>query len=676
MAQDPFKYFRIEARELVEGLGQGLLALEKGQGGAEPAARLLRLAHTLKGAARVVRHPRLAELAHRFEELYLPYRGGEEALPRDRVDELFRVADAMAEALRALDGVEAPETLAPARVLAVEEPFETIRVPVQEIDALLEGMNEAGVGLEGLRTGMSALGEAQSALRGLGGLLTEAPEGGRFRSLHARLKAGLEGAQRELRRSADRAERELGLALDTARQMRLVTAGSIFPVLERAARDAGRSLEKEVRFEAAGGEHRVDAHVLAGLREALLHLVRNAVAHGLEARPDRMGAGKTPVGTVGIEVERRGHRLAFICRDDGRGFDLEAIRRVALRRRLVSASEAQGLDLERATRLLLRGGLSTAGRVDEISGRGIGLEAVGAMAARLKGEVRAGGTVGKGAWVELCVPISLATVSALLVESGGQVASLPLDAVRAALRVPAGALSRSGGGLVAHGDRMLPFLPLSVLLGRTTHRQPDAEACSAVVLESESAVVALGVDRVLGTAEVMMKPLPALAGPAPCVAGASFDAEGHPRWVLDPGGLVAALLARRDELPESPPPQPARLLVVDDSLTTRMLEQSILESAGYEVDTAVSAAEGLRKARESLYRLMLVDVEMPGMDGFEFLGQVGTDARLRDVPCILVTSRDSPEDKRRGMEAGARAYIVKSEFDEASFLSRIQELLR
>jgi len=195
------------------------------------------------------------------------------------------------------------------------------------------------------------------------------------------------------------------------------------------------------------------------------------------------------------------------------------------------------------------------------------------------------------------------------------------------------------------------------------------------VVQARTGTAAFRIDQVLGTATVVVRPLPELSPAAAYIAGAAFDEEGVPQLVLDPDALVAAVgqsLAARDQ------PSPARpfVLVVDDSLTTRMLEQSILESAGYRVDLATSGEEALEKARQTRYALFLVDVEMPGMDGFTFVERTQAEPGLRGTPSILVTSRGSPEDRRRGHEVGAHAYIVKSEFDQGVLLERIRELVR
>jgi len=228
------------------------------------------------------------------------------------------------------------------------------------------------------------------------------------------------------------------------------------------------------------------------------------------------------------------------------------------------------------------------------------------------------------------------------------------------------------GTRVEHEGAVIPFLPLARVLGRPL--PATRRFWSTVIVQAGPRLVAVGADRLGGTSDVVVRPLASWVDAEPAIAGAALDGEGNPRLVLDPAGLLAAVeggAAARDEGPHAPR---APILVVDDSLTTRMLEQHILETAGFEVEVAVSAEEALEKARARRFGLFVVDVEMPGMDGFEFVRVTRTDPRTA-APAILVTSRSAPEDRRRGVDVGASAYIVKGEFDQGRLLETIEELL-
>jgi two-component system chemotaxis sensor kinase CheA len=492
------------------------------------------------------------------------------------------------------------------------------------------------------------------------------------RALLEELRRILDETRRALSVRADHAESEIGEVRSSADRLRLLPARAVFGALERAARDAARSLDRSISFEAEGGDVRVDAGVLAAVRDALLHGVRNAVAHGIEPAAERVREGKPAAGTVRIEVARRGRRVVFSCRDDGRGIDVDRVRAAAMRKGLVGEAEARALDVDALAALLLRGGLSTSATVDAVSGRGVGLDVVRDTAARLDAQVALRSEPGRGTTVELAVPVSVASLAALHVEAGGAIAALPLEAVRSTAFVTPDAIVRLPDGAgVEHDGVVIPFVPLAPILRRPL---PAARRFwSTVVVQAGPRLVAVGADRLAGTSDVVVRPLPSFVEAEPAVAGAALDAEGNPRLVLDPAGLLSAA-AQGAGAPEPARRSRAPILVVDDSLTTRMLEQSILESAGYEVELAVSAEDALEKARARRFGVFVVDVEMPGMDGFEFVRTTRQDPRTA-APAILVTSRGAPEDRQRGLDAGASAYVVKSEFDQGRLLAKIEELL-
>jgi two-component system chemotaxis sensor kinase CheA len=684
--KDRYKYFRIEARELLEGLNQGVLELERGSRGKDLVGRILRLAHTLKGASRVVKQPGIAELAHSIEEVFTEYREKPESVSQEHINQVLGLVDAAATQVAVLDvpGTEgAGET--PGRV--VEEFSETVRVEIEEADRLLEGVAEAAVQITALRREAVSIERARQlagslldtlALRpGIEGNGTElAAASMKAREFAEELRSHLERLDRGLMAGIDQVEAEFAQVSDAANRLRLLPASTVFAPLERAVRDAAQALQKNVLFASFGGDCRLDTHVLAALRDALLHVVRNAVAHGIESRQERIAAGKSIQGRVELRVERRGNSASFICRDDGRGIDVDAVRRVAVRRGFVEPSNAASLGLEEVVRIIMKGGVSTSSTVDEVSGRGIGLDVVRETAERLKGEVRVRSERGQGTSVEILVPVSLSSLTALKVDAGGMVVSLPLDAVRQIVRITGHDIVRSAEKeSIVHDGKVLPFMTLTRALRMKTDVERRRQAWSALVLEASSGTAAIGIDRLLGVSSLVVRPLPALVKAEPVVAGASLDAEGNPQLMLDPEGLVETACLGKGPVLERDSEKRASVLVIDDSLTTRMLEQTILESAGYEVDLATSGEEALVKAREKQYGLFLVDVEMPGIDGFEFVSRTQTDTALRTVPSIMVTSRNAVEDRRRGEQAGARAYIVKGEFDQGHLLQTIRELM-
>ncbi|MBB3294776.1 two-component system chemotaxis sensor kinase CheA [Mitsuaria sp. BK045] len=703
MAKDPYRFFRIEARDLLRQMSEAVLAAEQAPAPDLPP-RLLRLAHTLKGAASVVRQPGIAAQAHAIEDLLTPLRDRAEAPGRTDLDALLALIDAAGDAITALDAPAAAGAPTPPRAASTgtgtgsgsaAATYE--RVPDPSAEAGASAVDAGLTGLAGLPGDAGAADPADAAdpdpigamltipqlmPEELDGLLADiartqghlAPIE-RAAALLRELRAGLQGQQEalagplarledQIERGARQLARELVALRDGAEQLRLLPAAQLFAPLQRTARDAARSQDKQARLTGHGGDVKLEAALLNAVSGALVQMVRNAVAHGIEPPAERIAAGKPPQGRIELRIERRGREVLFCCADDGAGLDLEAVRRTAIDKGIPGAAR---LDDAALIERLLRGGLSTARRVDALAGRGVGMDLVRDTADRLGGRLTLSSRRGEGTTVELCVPLQLAALRAIRVSAGTVAAWVPLDAVECVLQRPV----LNGAHLIV-GDELLPHLPLADALqpGQATAAAPR----SALVLRAGGQRAALGVDALDGVTSVVLRPPPALLPPSPLIAGLALDAAQQPVPVLAAEGLIAAARQARPR-PVPAPPRTGTILVIDDSLTTRMLEQSILEAAGYRVHMAASAEDGLEAAQRERYALILVDVEMPGMDGFEFVARIRGDAALRHIPAVLVTSRNAPEDLARGKAVGADGYIVKGEFAQNEFLAQVAQLM-
>ncbi|HMJ15551.1 MAG TPA: response regulator, partial [Polyangiaceae bacterium] len=606
--------------------------------------------------------------------------------PRELIDGALRLVDEMSALLAKLtapsearpDATSKGHPGAPASV-PPDEPLRMVSSDLVEVDSVLDGISEASAQLTSLRTCLTRTERARRLAQlldeQLGALRLKRTLNGssaRMRSLSAELRAVLEVVERELGFALDQVNRELSQVREAAESLRMLPASVLFHPLERTVRDVASASKRRVAFVAVGGELRMDSHMLNVVQNALVQVIRNAIAHGIEPEAERVAAGKPPEGRITLEVKRQGNQLAFICRDDGRGIDLIAVRKAAQQKALLGDRTAALGDKELLD-WLMQAGISTAGAVTEISGRGVGLDVVRQAARELGGSVQIDTTRGKGTTFEILLPVSLAAMRALMVQVNERVVAVPLDAVNCTVRVVPEEIARAASGttLLFQGE-VIPFLSLAQAL-----REPEPSSAvgarSAIVLERGSRRAALAVDRLLGMENIVMRPLPPFAPADRVIAGAILDAAGRAQVVVDPDALLVSALQLQHDV------RPARerlpLLVIDDSLTTRMLEQSILEAAGYEVDLATSGEEGLDKARKRKYSLFLVDVEMPGMDGFTFIEKTRSDPVLASIPAILLTSRGSAEDRARGIAAGARAHMLKSEFDQGVLLERIQALV-
>ncbi|MBX3221985.1 MAG: response regulator [Labilithrix sp.] len=703
MAKDPYRYFRIEAREIVEALSQGILELESrpaSRDARQEVDRLLRASHTLKGAAGVVGQEGIAKLAHRLEELLAPYARAEDAASREPIGALLGIVDAVAAALSTLGTADAAPPLRPEasgeprEPSTIEKTVESVRLDLLEVDGVLASIADVVARLTSSRVASASgggLARAELAVRDVEAWLGAARRAPDPSSLDwdaivgtvERLRAELHVEREDLAGALEAAERRAREALEDARRLRLLPAETLFAELARAARDAAAAdagapgvPPRPVEVETAGGSIRLDARVLGLLRDALLQLVRNAIAHALEPEAERRRAGKPVAGRIAIRFELRGARAVVTCRDDGRGIDLAALRAAVVAGGLAEEHAARGMDVGALVRLGMLRGVTTRASATALAGRGVGLQVVGTVVERLRGALAVRTEPGQGTEFELDVPVSMTAASALVVEAGDVAATIPLDAVVRTARIAADDVARSPeGDAISEAGSAVSFASLARVLRLPDDASVRREAWTAVLLEIGGARAAVGVDRILGVANEVVLPLPAPLVADAIVVGASLDGQGDPRLALEPRALVAAVC----RLPGGPradaAPVVKSVLVVDDSLTSRMLERTILEAAGYDVTTAASAEEALEIARGRTFALFVVDVEMPGMSGFEFVALTRSDPVLSATPAVLVTSRAAPEDRRRGLEAGARAYIVKGEFAEGEFLDAVRRLV-
>lgn len=668
MPQDLNRFFQVEAEDLLNKI---TAALEQGGpdlGAEEKLRELRRWVHTMKGAAQVVRREDVARAAHELES-ELGGLSAAESREAARAGGLMR-----AEAIRALltPGTQTAGQAEDAYGANAAQPAEidTLRIALGDLDGLLQAVNESSITASGTRRSLRALAHA----RDLAGLIRAEATGGQAGHRIEPLADELEDALLEIRRDLEASSETILRGLDELRaraeELRLVRADAIVHGLEQAVRTAAAGSGKLIRFESAGEDLEFDAHLLIAARDALVQIVRNAVAHGIESPDERAACGKMPSGSIRVVFRHDGSRNLFEVSDDGRGINFGSLRREAIQRGWMTAEEAQAAGTKELTDLLLRPGVTTSSSADVLSGRGVGLDVVRRTVARLKGDLMVKALPGQGSTFVISVPASMNSIAALIVGAGTRQVGIPRDAVRrtAAVRT----LERLGDLYVLDG-RPLPLVSLAKLMG-----SEDGEPAVAAEIETFPQPFLLGLDALLGIRQIVLHTLPEFMETEPFVLGASVNAAGQVLPVVSPllmGPRISEHLRASSDGKEAKA-KPLPILVIDDSLTTRMLEQSIFEMEGYSVELARSAEEALAMAADRAYGLFLVDVEMPGMDGVAFVERTRQDPALRETPAILVTSRGSAEDRERGLKAGAREYIVKSEFDQRYLIRRVRELIR
>jgi two-component system chemotaxis sensor kinase CheA len=722
LLQELLNTFRAEAAEHLQAINQSLLKLERAPEEPQRVKILqdaFRAAHSLKGAARAVSQLEIEGLAHTMESVFQQARDAGLALSADICDVLYDGLDAIekllsgqrvdAESLqvRLVSLVHNGDAPAVMEHKPVYEPDDDLALPAQGVagDSIRVSVNK----LDDL---MAQVGELLVAKISADQRLIESREvNERFdrwakswrevKSLTSHLEG--EAAQRldaVLARCADQATGlmesfhsldqgisrdvvRLGIVTtglqDRVRNVRMVPFQTLVFTLERTCRDAARSQQKQVHFSVTGSHVELDKKVLEILKDPLLHLVRNAVAHGLEMPEKRVAAGKAAEGHVQVQLQQRGNEVHILVIDDGAGFNLEALRDAYGKRTGVEADE--NASDEELMGLAFLPGVSTAAELTAISGRGVGLDVVRQSLGSIQGRVSVDSTPGHGTTFHLVVPTSLAMMRGLLVQVGRERYALPLLAIEKII-TPDSVFSIAGRQMINVDGKPLPVVSLAHVLQRPVAESEHYQDPIVVVLSVANQRLGLLIDDVLTEQELAVKSLGRPLQRVQNVAGAALLGNGEPLVILNPAELVkAAWQAHAHEVrfiapDESQSDEKVHILVVDDSITTRTLEKNILEAAGFLVTTATDGTEAIKRLAEfDTIQLVVADVEMPQMNGLMLVETLRASQTYSSLPLILVTSLESREDRERGMMAGADAYIVKRGFDQAELLATIRRLL-
>lgn len=480
----------------------------------------------------------------------------------------------------------------------------------------------------------------------------------------------------------------LGLTTDTlqrhVREVRLLPFETITNVLQRTVRDLARDLGKEILLQLVGTRTELDKQVLDALKDPLVHILRNAVDHGVETPDERVGKGKPRQGVIIVSLVQRGTKVHILISDDGQGIDIDKVRRRASDIGLVENEVLQQLPENDVMELLLQPGMSTSTKVSAISGRGVGLDVVRQHIQRLQGDVQIRSTPDKGTTFEIIVPVSLSTLHCMLLQIGDEVYAVPTNVVRRVLRIDdVQQYYVKGQPMISVDETPMSLVYLADILERPIVNAADEVDMLVVVISAADRLQAFLVNDIISEQEIVVRSLSKELIRVRNISGATLLADGRVVLILNPNDLVRSVsrgtirqssqrvLASTSTIHDAP----RRILVVDDSITTRTLQKNILEAAGYHVITATHGVQALEILSNESVSLVLSDVEMPLMNGFELTERIRQLPSLQHLPVILVTSLDSAEHQERGMRAGADAYIPKGVFDQNRLLETINRLL-
>lgn len=636
----------------------------------------------------------LAAIAARLDD----HRDGARPVPAPASDPV--VPPELEAAVAAATVAARPEMSPPPAPVAAEE---TVRVRAVHLDRLLrtsnelmtETMNQRVVtgDLVSIDRELTELDKRWRRIRKMvGGLARDLGDDDRAGQLD-RLAEGLEQHLRTTARQARAARRlqqrtgwtlrQLGAELQgEVRDARMVPAESVFAGFRKMVRDIAKDAGKRVEVQVAGLEVEADRMVLQGLKDPVMHLLRNALAHGVERPDERATRGKPASARVMLGFGVADGRLSVVVEDDGRGIDFDAIRHKAVSSGMLDEAEIAGLDRQALLDLIFDPGFSTARAVDDLSGRGMGLSVVRETATAMNGTVTVEARDGGGTRFRVSVPLSVSTQRLFLVGCQGHVYALPTEGIDRLHRVPAEAVRTVEGKSVVYlGAQQLPLLSMAHLLALgETAVKVSRNVVPLVVLKHGERRVAVAVDDFLSIREGLVKDIgiPGVVGTM--VAGGMILEDGGVALVLNPFEIVETFRKSGTTRVLTTVEKPAErrvpvILVVDDSLTTRTLEKSILEAQGYHVRLAVDGIEALSKLRSERVDLVISDVQMPRLDGFGLLQAMKADQDLKAVPVILVTSLEAREDRERGLALGADAYVLKRKFDQRELLETVGQML-
>ncbi len=698
-----------------------------------------REAHSLKGAARAVNRTDIESVCQALEGIFAQWkRKDTKVMPAtfdvlnralDLVTRLLRLPDVATGAgeraeivniVRDLGGVPAPASPeAPAAPPAAPEAgpaaqiapaddappiAETVRLPMVKLDALLRRAEEMiavklivsrhAAELRGLGGVLEAWRKEWAMVRGL----TRAGSAGQGPASWEKLGDFLEWNQSYMRSvekrcaalasAAAQDERGIGTLiddlLDETKRLVMLPFGTLLDVFPKLVRDLSRAQGKEIALSIRGREVEIDKRILQEMKDPLIHLVRNSIDHGLEPPAERTAAHKAAGGKLTLTVSQLdGSKVEIVVADDGAGIDVEKVKAAAVRADLCSVEEASALSEEAALALIFDSGVSTSPILTEISGRGLGMAIVREKIEKLGGQIRIETVRGAGTTFRIVLPVTLATFKGILVTAGGQSFVIPTVRIERIVRVRRKEICTvENRETIALDGQVVALARLDEVL-ELPARPETGVFVEVVVLGSAEKRIGFAVEAVLNELEVLVKSIGKPLFRVRNVAGATILASGAPAVILNTDDLLrsAVRLAgaggrRGANAGEGGVEKRVRqILVTDDSITSRMLLKNILESAGYAVTTAIDGVEALTTLKSRDFDLLVSDVEMPRMDGFDLTAKVRADQKLAHLPVVLVTALGTREHQERGIDVGASAYIVKSSFDQSNLLEVIRKLL-
>lgn len=728
--------FRTELDNNIRSLSDGLLALGDNCGDIKLLENMMRASHSVKGAARLVGIDFVVKLAHAMEDCFVAAQHSKIVLDDDGIDIILKCVDLLksiaqlssaehagwldnnsskiSSSIRALNnllkgnkattaGIAAAtadqsqiaakhEATTPKQTEAVHQDA-VVRVSAARINTLMSLSGELSVSSNWIRSysdDMRNLKKKHNELIDSIDRLRTILSNRHLTELELNLLGNMQGRAENYRdalttRLIELDEFDRRSTSLTSRMNHEIIASRMRPFRDatqgykRMVRDISRSLNKKITLIIRGEDTQVDREILEKIEAPINHMIRNAIDHGIEAPQDRLAAGKPEQGTIILEAKHSAGQLSISVADDGRGVDIEVLRKKVLERNLVNKTMASNLSKSELLDFLFLPAFSTREEVTEISGRGVGLDVVHSTLQELRGKLHANTELGQGMRINMELPLTLSVIRCLLVTVSNELYAFPLAAINTLVTINKNDISvLEDKQYITLNNKHVGLIHCAQILGMT-NEAADADL-PVVVIGDWNNLYGLVVDNLIGERNLAMRPLHKRLGKIKDISAAALTDNGEPILILDVDDLIQSIrtiISGKDiiKVGKGRGITVKRVLVVDDSLTVREVEKKLLESRGYAVDIAIDGVDAWNTVRTGSYDLVISDVDMPRMNGIELVKLIKNDAALRSLPVMMVSYKDRAEDKQKGLEAGADYYLTKGSFHDETLLDAVKDLI-
>jgi len=696
---DPTPYVRQfveEAKERIKRVEHGLISLEAEKGSIEVLQELLREVHTIKGSANMLGLKNISALAHSIETMLGKEKEEEGALTPQVMNMLYQSMDTLSRMVELVQQ-EGKDTLDPSDICSkLTAPISSEKInqvlPPIETTSITEYHHPQISHIETIKININKIDHlSKISAELMYWIMREADRYHQFKNLLSSRFQELPGERgKSYHKILESYSEEIVLGDRLIHQLQeeilsisLVSLAHVFDGLPRAVRDLSHELGKEIDLVIEGGEIAVDQRIINQIGAPLIHLIRNAIDHGIEPPSQRRLCSKPPKGKLRVGASQIGSRVLIEIEDDGQGIDFSNIQEEIVKKGLLPREEAASLTEGELLGFIFKPGFSTQTIITEVSGRGIGMDVVKRTIEKLNGTIVMTTEEGKGTRCTLNFPFYLALIRSLLFIAGESTFAIPLGYIDQVVCLnPDRVMTSEKRHVILFQDKIIPAAKLTGLL-QMPAMLGNEQKYYALILKQGDQRVGLLVDKILEEKDIVIKTLGEYFHAIREISGVTILSSGEVALVLNATVITEAVIqgldrkiSREKGKMEEMTEEPLSVLLVEDSLIIQDLEKNILQTAGYRVEAAKDGLDAIENLKKQDFDLIITDIEMPRMNGFELITAVRKDDRYKGIPIVVVTTRERKEDKLRGLELGADAYLLKGGFDQGEFLSVIERLAK